>query len=376
MLFSGYKFAISFDEATVIGTDRYLTLNLHHSSVFFGLSKVAPLGLIRVDERASGEYLKDKVTARLELFNISEKDIVAAATDAGSNVLKAVDLMGIRQQQCFAHGIDLVVRKAIHGTRATAFDVLIFLPEEEAEDEIDEPFSSPEVENTDDDIGDTVLLGDVLKKVRSIARRFRKSPKLMDELRKTTAREDYNGKPLIIKLDCRTRWYSTLLMVERVLEILPALNIVLSHHGTPIDANDARAMEQIASVLSPFKNAILVLCTQKATLSLADKAITLLLDDLLESRTEFAERLRTKLIREIRKRRTILSTALAMLNDPEYDFRLEVTLGLQRPSDSDILDLLADILDAEGEFENGTEQHARPKVGVLYCDSRRSVGQR
>ena len=204
--------------------------------------------------------MSEKALGRLEIFSLSEKDILAAATNVGSNVLKAVNL-GLRQQQRFARGLDLVIRKAIHGKRATALDVMIFLSEESVEEEIDN--QSPECENPDNDVGDTVILGDVLKRLRKVARRFRRSPKLMDELRKTAAKDEFNRKPLIVKLDCRTRWYSTLLKVERALEILLALNIVLSHHDTPIDTNDSRALQQIASVLLAFKKAILAWCSQK-----------------------------------------------------------------------------------------------------------------
>ena len=151
-----------------------------------------------------------------------------------------------------------------------------------------------------------------------------------------------------------------MLMVERALRILPALNNVLSHHDTPIDTNDVRALKVIASVLKPFKNAIVALCSQKATLLLADSVLTLLLDDLQKSGTEFADCLRRNLVREIKKRRTVLSTALAVLNDPHYNFGLETALGLRKPSDSEIVDVLAEISDLDTSIEH--ECHARPKV--------------
>ena len=92
---SGHKFSISFDEATVVGTDRYLTLNLHHYAAFFGKSNIAPLGLIRVKERATAKALQEAVSIRLDAFNLSRDDLGAGATDGTKNVLKAVKEMGL-----------------------------------------------------------------------------------------------------------------------------------------------------------------------------------------------------------------------------------------------------------------------------------------
>ena len=110
----------------MIGSDRYLTVNVHHSAAILGDSKVAPLGLVRVDDRATGQFLKELVTARFEDFGLTEKDFAAAVTDGAKNVLRAVRLMELRQQKCFVHGLDLVVRRVIYGKDAEAFDVAMF----------------------------------------------------------------------------------------------------------------------------------------------------------------------------------------------------------------------------------------------------------
>ena len=118
---SGNRPSVSFDEATFIGMDRYITVNLHHHTSIFGKSKVTPLGLVRVDNRATGEFLKKIVCERLGTFNLSRDDLLAAATDGGSNVLKAVDLIGLKRQKCLVHGLDLVVRRALHGKKTNGF---------------------------------------------------------------------------------------------------------------------------------------------------------------------------------------------------------------------------------------------------------------
>ena len=100
---SGHKLALSFDEATFMGSDRYLTLNVHHIEPILGNSRVVPHGLVRVSERATGKYLQTVICHRLADFHLTTDDFVAAATDAGSHVIKAVELMGLRIQKCLWH---------------------------------------------------------------------------------------------------------------------------------------------------------------------------------------------------------------------------------------------------------------------------------
>ena len=45
------------------------------------------------------------------------------------------------------------------------------------------------------------------------------------------------------------------------------------------------------------------------------------------------------------RRRNIFPTALAFLNDPTYDFASEDEVGRRRPSEAELLDLFAGILD-------------------------------
>ena len=118
----------------MIGQNRYLSINVHHSSTIFGSSRTAPLGLVQAYERATGEHLRDIICKRLETVGLTLQDLVFAATDGGSNVLKAVELLDLRKQQCFAHGLDLIVRKVIFRKKAVSFDLTI-LEEAAADDE-------------------------------------------------------------------------------------------------------------------------------------------------------------------------------------------------------------------------------------------------
>lgn len=368
----------------MIGQDRYLTINVHHESVLFGTSRIAPLGLIRIKKSATAEHLRDLIVERLDTFGLSRQDLLVAATDGGKNVLKAVSLMGLRKQMCFAHGLDLVVRKVVFGPKSLAFDVTVLeadrnVDESDSEDDEgdDEDSDGDDFEGEDTDSEDEnsrrktesarVVLGEVVDRLRKVARKFKRSPKLMDELRQTTAKEDYNGRPLRIKLDSRTRWYSTFVMIERALRILPALNYVLSRHATPIASDDALALREIARTLQPFKRAILTLCSSDSTLLHADKVFLCLLNDLRAIGTELAETLSENVKCELKKRRSVLSSVLGVLENPSYEFKLEQILGQRAPSDAQILEVLEEISDPRDCLDPPTvEESIDPLVSVTF----------
>ena len=81
---------------------------------------------------------------------------MAATTDAGSNVLRAIGLLELEQQKCYAHGLDLVVRNVeeVYGSKkkkALAFDIEI-LSSSSVEDD-DEDAAVPERTAGSDDDG-------------------------------------------------------------------------------------------------------------------------------------------------------------------------------------------------------------------------------
>ena len=117
------------------------------------------------------------------------------------------------------------------------------------------------------------------------------------------------------------------------------------------------ALKEISFVLKPFKQSILYLCKREASLVHADKVFLLLINSLRSSTCTVAGMLLERLIEEISQRRTLLSTVLQLLIDPDYDFKLENELGQKKPSDREIFALLAELLDAnDGSSSPVTEE--------------------
>ena len=122
-------------------------------------------------------------------------------------MLKAVDLIGIRKQKCFVHGLDIVVRNIVFSCHDPVLDIAIL---EDAVscaeghfDDREEDESEADFDSDQEDVV-VVILGESLSRLRKIARDFRKKPVLMDEIRRVTAQNEFDGKSLKVKLDCRT----------------------------------------------------------------------------------------------------------------------------------------------------------------------------
>ena len=85
---------------------------------------------------------------------------------------------------------------------------------------------------------------------------------------------------------------------------------------------------------------------EDANLINADDILWLLMRDLDAANYAMAQPLPKHLREEIIKRRTICSAALEVLNNPRFDFDLEIQSGQRIPSDEEILHLCGKILDA------------------------------
>ena len=92
----------------------------------------------------------------------------------------------------------------------------------------------------------------------------------------------------------------------------------------------------------------------------ADTVFRLLIRDLRDDGSRLSEKLCANLKEELKKRRTILSTTLAFLEDPTYDYELEHEIGQREPSREEMLELLAELIDAKdspAEAFNGDSQN-------------------
>jgi len=177
-----------------------------------------------LESNHTGVYLSQVMTEELMEWNILNK-VVAIVTDGAANIKLAVRLMDIPQIPCTAHKLNLIVQQSLEMS------------------EVDEA-----------DIDETGGLKNILKKCRNIVAFFKRSEvgnRILVEKQKQLG----INKVLKVKQDVRTRWNSTLFMLERLVQLKEPLTIaIISLTEAPIflDHDEWNIVEDIIPLLRPF----------------------------------------------------------------------------------------------------------------------------
>ena len=180
------------------------------------------LGMIRIKGSMPAERVENLVKERLHEFGLNMEDIVAAMTD-GASVMKSFGRMiCCVHQLSFAHGYHVAVIDFLYA-RQNLFEGL----EKERENNntgSDSEFSSEEeMEEVDEAAVDLVgtetigvelqqFVAEVIGKVRTVVKMFRKSP-LKNEILQKHIQAQLNTELKLI-LDSKTRWNSHLEMIK------------------------------------------------------------------------------------------------------------------------------------------------------------------
>lgn len=85
----------------------YLTVTLHFVTIDMKLINVT-LKTYRVDGSHTGSNLCNEIEKILIEFNIKDKNLIFV-TDGGSNIVKAINLLGYQRQPCLAHALHRLV---------------------------------------------------------------------------------------------------------------------------------------------------------------------------------------------------------------------------------------------------------------------------
>ena len=310
---NGERFSLTLDEYT--GKNRrFMCVNVHKR----GGTRWC-LGLIRVWGSQTAHTLKRLIEMRLQDFQIGWDDVIAVTTDGASVMLKLGRLLPCHHNVCLSHTLHLVVTDVFYvpskkkdkedssadGDEQEDLDESLDVdPNHENDDSDDEAESDEEEDSegivpkpttsyTDKDLPALKHhIDPVVKKVRKIVNKFRKSPVKNDALQKAV-KTKWN-KELTLVRDCKTRWSSMVAMLERYLKLEDVVNSILNDFNLAslkLNRKESDLIKDAVSCLAPFQLATTFLCKQDQDLAAAEKIIRFVEDQLKEIDTKIAKEL-------------------------------------------------------------------------------------
>lgn len=297
----GERLSVSVDDWTDCQMRKFKNVTVHTRKKNF------ILGLTRVIGSSNAEDTAKKVKEVLIHFKIDpEKHLVASCNDGAAVMVKYGKLIEALCQLCYNHAIhNSVVEVFFKKKDQKEVDYEI------EEDTDDYSFEEDEEESYDDAFYDILDVDsfepvddikDTLKETRKIVSFFRKSSIRKDILTKNT-KEEF-GKSLNLILDCKTRWSSTLNMVQRFVKIEKSLNKSLLELGQPqVSESHFKSLREIYDVLHPAKMVITELSKDDSTLLTAEGSINFLFEKLDSNKSPLASKLKATLEEKLLNRR-------------------------------------------------------------------------
>lgn len=227
------------------------------------------LNLIHTSDQAhTGRNVADIITAEVLVpYGIQNKTI-CAVTDNGSNMVLAVNNMGIRHMNCFAHTLQLVINGAIAACKKpTNTPVVIPIGKKSnpvRNQQIDNMSIFTEEETNEisktleeDEIPSHLSIYSMIAKCKKIVGHFHLSTKSMAILRAEMKNRNLSITDLIQEVP--TRWNSTFFMLNRVYKLLDAIHIVkpkIKNADIPnLEAEEIEAFPEILAILEIFNEA-------------------------------------------------------------------------------------------------------------------------
>ncbi|MGL5596557.1 MAG: hypothetical protein ACRDDA_00215, partial [Aeromonas sp.] len=215
--------SLTSDMWTSINTDAYMAVTCHYVTSEWKLSSIL-LGVAKFPKTHTAAHIAEAKATLMREWSISGK-VSCMVTDGAANMVACVETLKIRHAHCFAHGLNLVVKKAID--------------------------SAPELE-------------DLRNRGRKIVGHFRSSTTAKDKLSQFQHQMGRPQHKLIQEVE--TRWNSTFAMFQRLYEqreplgaVLPTLRSELS----PFTAEEYESMNQCLGILGPFHQATVEMSEEK-----------------------------------------------------------------------------------------------------------------
>lgn len=241
------------------------------------------LSAMALDEDHTGEYLAGKLNESITKWNLVGK-IHLGVRDNAANMIATMRIAAIADMGCMAHTLQLVIHDAL--------------------------FTQTSVES-------------VVKKARRIVTHFKHSEQACRKFADCQQACSMPAHKLI--QDVETRWNSTFLMLQRLVEQRKAIIMFSIDHGgyDSLTAAEWKLADRLVSLLQPFYEATLEISSDDAATSLVIPIITMLLGKMQITETDrgllaMKAALRDALIRRFSYARSTPHIIASTLLDPRF----------------------------------------------------------
>ncbi len=292
--------SVAFDEWTSMANKRYMNVLL------FSTDKRWNLGLIRINGSTNASMSNDSLETKLAEFDVSVLNLICMMSDGAAINKSMSKKIGLIQQECLAHGIQLAVKKVLYCTRDGQ--------EEESSDSEDD-YESDELGLLAFDkvvhespIFKSAEVNQLVKKVRQIVRYFNKSPVRNDQLKVHMQTNFLKEKKLIH--DSKTRWNSLNNMLTRFYELREAIKeelpILIKRKKSQIiitfSDEEFQLTFEIIKMLTPLEECVRSICRKDCSLYEAHLSVEVALDELGTLETSTSRSLSKFLIEKLKPR--------------------------------------------------------------------------
>ena len=212
------------DMWTSMNMDAYLAVTAHYVDASEKLATVV-LGVLPFPQAHTADNIATSTRSLMIEWGI-EKKVSSFVTDAGANMIASVRKLGLRSTPCFAHALNLVVKKSIETT--------------------------PGLEE----------LSTRSRKVVTYFKTSTRAKEMLQQVQKSTGRE-----PMKLIQEVDTRWNSTHDMFQRLYEERQTVGsalAVLTTDVRPLASEDYETMAACIAMLNPFKKATNELSEEKS----------------------------------------------------------------------------------------------------------------